>query len=166
MGGSDRRGEPGFRAQGIAARDEGEIVRLTAQLVRKVGHEIVDPAGLADQADEGFAGNRSWGHKDRGFDAEHPFPPTGGRRHQELRVEGRVALSPAARGGVIGRRAGTQAARTTRGGRQRAEPVEPPAGCAVGHRGVAGRFGRRDAILGEQELDHLGRRLGAQFRRG
>ena len=42
------------------------------------------------------------------------------------------------------------------------EPVEQPAGGAVGHRRVAGRFGGRDAILGEQEVDDfLGR-----FRRG
>ena len=33
------------------------------------------------------------------------------------------------------------------------EPVEQPAGGAAGHRRLAGRFGGRDAILGEQQVD-------------
>ena len=60
MGGADRRGEAGFGAQGIAAGDEGEIVRPAAQLVDEIGDQIVEPAVFADQADERLAWHGFW----------------------------------------------------------------------------------------------------------
>ena len=50
-------------------------------------------------------------------------------------------------------------------GAKRDQSVEQPAGGAVGHRRLAGRFGGRDAILGEQQVDDFRRRFGAQFGR-
>ena len=50
-------------------------------------------------------------------------------------------------------------------GAERDQPVEQAAGGAVGHRRVARRFGGRDAILGEQEVDDFLGRFRAQFRR-
>ena len=50
-------------------------------------------------------------------------------------------------------------------GAEQDEPVEQPAGGAAGHRRVAGRFGGRDAILGEQEVDDFLGRFRAQFGR-
>ena len=65
MGGADRRREAGFGAQRIAAGDEGEVVRAAAQFVDEVGDQIVEPAVLADQADQrlardGFFARRRW----------------------------------------------------------------------------------------------------------
>ena len=94
MGGADRRGEAGFGAQRIAAGDEGEIVGAAAQLVDEIGDQIVEPAGLADQADQRLAGNGFFRGEDGGFDPEHPFTPAGGGRQiEKLNVEGLVALS-------------------------------------------------------------------------
>ena len=55
MGGADRRGEARFGAQRIAAGDKGEVVGAAAQLVDEVGDQIVEPAVLADQADQRLA---------------------------------------------------------------------------------------------------------------
>ena len=55
MGGADRRGEAGFGLQAIAAGDKRKVVRATAQFLNEVGDQIVEPASVADQADEGFA---------------------------------------------------------------------------------------------------------------
>src|ERR1700722_12618073 len=77
---------------------------------------------------------------------------------------------------VIGRTAGTSAARKIRarrrarragrtGGGGGGEPVEQAAGGAAGHRRLAGRFGGGDAILGQQQIDDFGRRFGPQFGR-
>ena len=97
MGGADRRGEAGFGAQRIAAGDEGEIVGAAAQLVDEIGDQIVEPAGFADQADQRLACHGSWRGEDRGFDAQHPFAPAGGRRQVgELDVEDSSLSSPAA----------------------------------------------------------------------
>jgi hypothetical protein len=78
MGGADRRGEPRFGAQRVAAGDEGEVVRAAAQLVDEVGDQIVEPAGVADQANKGLARDGFLGGEDSGFDAQHPFAPAGG----------------------------------------------------------------------------------------
>ena len=51
-------------------------------------------------ADQRFARNRFCRGEDRGFDAQHPFPPARGRRQVEkLHVERVVALASAAAGG-------------------------------------------------------------------
>ena len=100
MGGADRRREAGFGAQRIAAGDEGEVVGAAAQFVDEVGDQIVEPAVLADQADERLARDGFFRGEDGGFDAQHPFPPARGRRQVEkLNVEGLVALSSSAAGG-------------------------------------------------------------------
>src|ERR1700722_20915533 len=78
MRSADRRGEAGLGAQGIAAGDEGEIVRAAAQFVAEVGDQIVKPAGLANNAHQRLAWHRPGGGEDRGFDPEHPFAPAGG----------------------------------------------------------------------------------------
>ena len=52
---------------------------------------------------------------------------------------------------LIGRRAGTWAARKIRARREQDETVEQPAGGAAGHWRVAGRLGCRDAILAKQQ---------------
>ena len=97
MGGADRRGEAGFRAQGIAAGDKDEVVRAAAQLVNEVGDQIVEPAGFADQADERLAGDGAGGGEDGGFDPEHPFAPAGGGGQVgELDVEELFPFPPAA----------------------------------------------------------------------
>jgi hypothetical protein len=44
-------------------------------------------------------------------------------------------------------------------GAERDQAVEQPTGGAVGHRRLAGRFGWRDAILAEHEVDDFGRRF-------
>ena len=72
-------GEAGFGAQSIAAGDEDEIVRPAAQLVDEIGDQIVEPAVLADQADQRLARHGPGGGEDRGFDPQHPFAPAGGR---------------------------------------------------------------------------------------
>ena len=162
MGGADRRGEAGFGAERIAAGDEGEVVRPAAQFVDEVGDQIVEPAGFADQADEGLARDGFWRGEDRGFDPQHPFAPAGGRRQVgELDVE---AFVSALVGGGAPRR--SQAVQPERGparklarGAKRDQAVEQPARGAVGHRRVARRLGGRDAILGEQEVDDFGRRF-------
>ena len=109
MGGADRRREAGFGAQRIAAGDEGEIVGAAAQFVDEIGDQIVEPAGLADQADERLARNGFWRGEDGGFDAQHPFAPAGGggksmsstsRLSSPLRWRRRAAA-------LIGRTAGT-----------------------------------------------------------
>ena len=64
MGGADGRGEAGLGAQGVAAGDEGEIVRAPAQFVDEIGDQIVEPAGFADQADERLTGDRAGGGED------------------------------------------------------------------------------------------------------
>ena len=156
MGGADRRREAGFGAERIAAGDEGEVVRAAAQFVDEVGDQIVEPAVFADQADERLARNGFCRGEDGGFDAQHPFPPAGGRRQiEKLDVEGLVALSSsAARRGAhrpYSRKAGRPGKLAH--GAERHEAVEQAAGGAVGHRRVAGGFGGRDAILGEQEVD-------------
>ena len=98
MGGADRRREAGFGAQRIAAGDKGEIVRAAAQLVDEIGDQIVEPAGLADQADKRLARHGSCGGEDGGFDPQHPFAPAGGRRQvDELDVED-SSLRPAGGG--------------------------------------------------------------------
>ena len=78
MGGADRRGEAGFGAQRIAAGDEGEIVGAAAQLVDEIGDQIVEPAGLSDQANERLARDGFLRGEDGRFDAQHPFAPAGG----------------------------------------------------------------------------------------
>ena len=100
MGGADRRREPGFGAQRIAAGDLNEVVRAAAQFVDEVGDQLVEPAVLANQADERLARNGFFRGEDGGFDAQHPFAPAGGRRQVEkVHVEGLVALASAAAGG-------------------------------------------------------------------
>src|SRR5580693_2216466 len=101
MGGADGRGEAGLGAQGVAAGDEGEIVRAAAQFVDEIGDQIVEPAGFADQADQRLARDGFLGGEDGGFDPEHPFAPAGGGGQvNEVDVEDVLAISPAAaRGG-------------------------------------------------------------------
>ena len=100
MGGADRRGEPGFGAKRIAAGDEGEIVGAAAQLVDEIGDQIVEPAGLADQADERLARHGFLGSEDSGFDPQHPFAPAGGGRQvEEFDVEAFVFAPLATAGG-------------------------------------------------------------------
>ena len=148
--------EAGFGAQRIAAGDQGEIVGAAAQFVDEIGDQIVEPAVLADQADERLARHGFWRGEDSGFDAQHPFTPAGGGGQVgEFDVEGFVsAPSAAARGGghrPYSRNVGP--ARKFARGAEQDEPVEQPAGGAAGHRRVARRFGGRNAILGEQEVD-------------
>ena len=78
MRGADRRREAGFGAQRIAAGDEREVVRAAAQLLGEIGDQIVEPAILADEADQRLARNGPGGGEDRRFDAQHPFPPARG----------------------------------------------------------------------------------------
>ena len=168
MGGADRRGEAGFGAQRIAAGDEGEIVGAAAQLVDEVGDQIVEPAGFADQADQRLAGHGFWRGEDSGFDAQHPFAPAGGGRQVgELDVEAFVSAPLATAGSGAHRPYSRNVGRPGKfaRGAEHDEAVEQPAGGAVGHRRVAGRFGRRDAILGEQEVDDFLGRFRAQFGR-
>src|SRR5580693_4126087 len=101
MGGADGRGEAGLGAQGVAAGDEGEIVRAAAQFVDEIGDQIVEPAGFADQADQRLARDGFLGGEDGGFDPEHPFAPAGGGGQvNEVDVQDVLAISPAAaRGG-------------------------------------------------------------------
>ena len=55
---------------------------------------------------------------------------------------------------LIGRTAGTSGRpESSRAAPSATQPIEQPAGGAAGHRRVAGGFGGRDAILGEQEVD-------------
>src|SRR5574337_736817 len=97
----DRRREPGFGSQRIAAGDEHEIVRARAQLFLQVGDQVVEFATLADKADERLARNRARGGEDHRFHAQHPFSPAGGQRQVgEFRVEPIFGSPPAAaRGG-------------------------------------------------------------------
>ena len=110
MGGADRRGEAGFGAQRIAAGDEGEVVRASAQFVDEIGDQIVEPASLADQADERLARHGFFRGEDGGFDAQHPFAPARGRaagrgaRRRGFRRRPRCRRRAAA---LIGRTAGT-----------------------------------------------------------
>ena len=75
MRSADRRREAGLGAQRIAAGDERKVVRATAQLLDEIGDQIVEPAVLADQANEGFARDWAGGGEDRRLDPEHPFAP-------------------------------------------------------------------------------------------
>ena len=168
MGGADRRREAGLGAQSIAAGDEGEIVGAAAQLVDEVGDQIVEPAVFADQADQRLARDGLAEAKIGGFDPQHPFAPAGGRRQVgELDVESSSALpSAAARSGghrPYSRNVGRPGELAR--GAKRDQPVEQPPGGAVGHRRLARRLGRGDAILGEQQVDDFGGRFGAQFGR-
>jgi len=97
MGGADRGGEARLGAQSIAAGDESEAVRPAAQLLDEVGDQIVEPAALADQADQRLARDRMLGGEDGGFDPQHPLAPAGGRRQVgELDVQDVFAVPPAA----------------------------------------------------------------------
>jgi len=88
MDGADRRREPSFRAQGVAAGDLDKVVRPAAQFVDEVGDQIVEPAVLANQADERFPRNRAIGGEEGRFDAQHPFAPArGGRQVGEFHIE-------------------------------------------------------------------------------
>ena len=78
MDGADRRREAGLGAERIAAGDEDEVIRPAAQLVDEVSDQIVEPAILADQTNEDFAGDWAGGGEDRRFDPQHPFAPAGG----------------------------------------------------------------------------------------
>jgi hypothetical protein len=97
MGGADRRGEAGFGVQRIAAGDEGEIVGAAAQFVDEIGDQLVEPAILADQADQRLARHGFLRGEDGGFDPQHPFAPAGGGGQVgKLDVKAFVALSPTA----------------------------------------------------------------------
>ena len=66
----------------------------------EIGDQIVEPAVLADQADQRLARHGFLGGEDSGFDPQHPFPPARGRRQVgELDVEAFVSAPLAAAGG-------------------------------------------------------------------
>jgi hypothetical protein len=55
--------------------------------VDEIGDQIVEPAGLADQADQRLARHGFLGGEDGGFDSQHPFAPArGGRQVDEVDV--------------------------------------------------------------------------------
>ena len=123
---------------------------------------------LTDDAHQRLARHGFCGGEDRCFDPEHPFAPAGGRRQVgEFDVQAVVAVSPAAARRGAHRPYSRNAGRpvNSRDGAERDQPVEQPAGGAVGHRRRGGGFGGGDAILGEQQVDDFGRRLRSQFGR-
>ena len=169
MDGADRRGEAGLGAQRIAAGDEGEIVGAAAQLVDEIGDQIVEPAGFADQAGRALRveqdGRRRRWRLRRAASIRASGRRAAGRqaRRRGFRRRSRWRRRAAA---VIGRTAGTSGRPGKfAGGAEQDEPIEQAAGGAAGHRRVAGGFGGRDAILGEQEVDDFLGRFRAQFGR-
>jgi hypothetical protein len=66
MRSADRRRETGFGAERVAARDVNKVVGPTAQLVDEISDQIVEPAGVADQAAERLTRNRAGGGEDDG----------------------------------------------------------------------------------------------------
>jgi hypothetical protein len=94
MGGADRRGEAGFRAEHIAAGDKGEILGAAGQRVDEVGDQLLEPTVFADQADQRFAGHGFLRGKDGGFHTEHPFAPAGGWRIENFPSDQRNGPPP------------------------------------------------------------------------
>ena len=165
---ADRRREAGFRAQPVAAGDKGEVVRAAAQFVGEVGDQIVEPAVLADQADQRLARHGFWRGEDGGFDPSiHSRQRAAGGRSASSTSRASCLSPPAAARRGAHRPYSRNVGRPGKlaRGAKRDQPVEQPAGGAVGHRRLAGRFGGGDAILGEQQVDDFCRRFGAQFGR-
>ena len=146
MGDADRRREPGFGAQRVAAGDEDEIVRPAAQLVGEVGDQSSNRQSSPTTRTSASRGTGFGGGEDGGFDPAASIRASGRPAGKSASSTSKtfVALSPAAaRRGAHRpysrkRRPPRQLAR----GAERDQAVEQAPRGAVGHRRVAGGFGR------------------------